>query len=556
MRSNWVWASVLTILVGCQTAGFAQSEKRRGTNRAYSQGDWVTYSVTRFVRDISIGYEYVYHATTGGITRFQHYQNSWDYPWTTSNGLADNNIFLVAFDFNTNKLWCVSQYAISHLEPASQTWSNIYFDEIGLRRNERIRSLGFGNDRRIYLATSSGGWYASDAVNTYFSSIQPPSDVSIVWHGQRDAKKGSLPNLFMSENRRFDSDRLVIQDYKLREFEVTCWEQDEWQNIWIGTWGLGAGRGDLTTFTLTMMPYGLWDSAVDALEREQDALWIGGVQNDNQDYPGVTFWDVADSPRYYEPYFMTGFDSGNITTIHQDNNFLWFGTPSGLVRFDLVKNSSETFTVVDNLVDNYVEDVVASQEYIWVATRGGVSRIEKSDAYKDSLRIKNVLYPQLGNIRVFDLEYQFNLLWMATEYGVFVYDTETETGGFYTGVEGPANQRTFAITCFENEVWFGSEEGISAFNIKTKEWLDPPARLYETDARIHRMVASKEAVWAATSQGVFKYDRFGQRWTTFTVQDGLPTDSVRSLLLDGDYIWFGSERGITHFYWNSPYRVD
>ena len=38
--------------------------------------------------------------------------------------------------------------------------------------------------------------------------------------------------------------------------------------------------------------------------------------------------------------------------------------------------------------------------------------------------------------------------------------------------------------------------------------------------------------------------------------DGLPSDDIRCLYVDGDYLWIGSDRGLTRFLWNDPYRID
>ena len=42
----------------------------------------------------------------------------------------------------------------------------------------------------------------------------------------------------------------------------------------------------------------------------------------------------------------------------------------------------------------------------------------------------------------------------------------------------------------------------------------------------------------------------------FTTQDGLPSNEIYELLLDGDYLWIGSDRGLTRFLWNDPDRID
>ena len=149
-----------------------QAEIRiRETNRHYQQGDWITYSTTRFIRNISIGERYVYFATTGGITRYNFFSNKWDFPWTISNGLADNNISLVAKDSNTGFLWCTHELGISYLEPASQLWFNFFYDEIGFDYNDYVTSIGFGDDRQIYLVTASNKDRKSTRLNSSHTDI-------------------------------------------------------------------------------------------------------------------------------------------------------------------------------------------------------------------------------------------------------------------------------------------------------------------------------------------------------------------------------------------------
>ena len=42
----------------------------------------------------------------------------------------------------------------------------------------------------------------------------------------------------------------------------------------------------------------------------------------------------------------------------------------------------------------------------------------------------------------------------------------------------------------------------------------------------------------------------------FTRFDGLPSPYVYSLRMDGDYLWVGTDEGLTRFLWNNPDRVD
>jgi ligand-binding sensor domain-containing protein len=70
------------------------------------------------------------------------------------------------------------------------------------------------------------------------------------------------------------------------------------------------------------------------------------------------------------------------------------------------------------------------------------------------------------------------------------------------------------------------------------------------------MVADSEVIWAATNQGVMRYNRQTQEWRRYTIEDGLMDNQVNAIAMDGDVVWFGANSGLTAFRWRAPGRVD
>jgi ligand-binding sensor domain-containing protein len=73
---------------------------------------------------------------------------------------------------------------------------------------------------------------------------------------------------------------------------------------------------------------------------------------------------------------------------------------------------------------------------------------------------------------------------------------------------------------------------------------------------IRDIESSDDVVWFATDKGVLKYDRLENYWRIFTKEDGLMSNDVYHLDLEGDILWISTDTGITLFYWNDPYRMD
>lgn len=533
----------------------ADQQRIYESNRAYEQGDWITYSVTRFIRYVSLGNNYVYFASTGGITRYNYFTNQWDYPWTVSNGLASNEVYLVAEDPNTGFVWAVTEKTISRYEPGAQIWYNEFFDELGMIQPP-VQSMGF-DGINIILVDSKDTWYQSSNQSLHLHEIEPYQNGQIRWFG-RQKSRSPLPHFFIEaeySDYMFDDADQEIQDNELRHWPITSWVRDNWGNLWLGTWGLGAGHGDLNVNRLRLMPFGLWDKTVDAIARDENSFWVGGMQ-DHREHTGITRWfGLQTPPDYYEPYQIAGFANPAITSIDLNEKFVFFGTLGGLSLYNRNEDYWRTLRRVHNLSDDRVTDMVLDSTFLWIATEGGVSRLSPSSIRPDSSDIKPVLPSRYKELTVYDAESYGDSLWLATEYGVYLYQKNKNSGAFIGDVDF-LNTRVFAISLFESELWFGTDEGVGCLDLKNYRLKQIPQRLHPINAQIHRMLASKESVWTATDNGVYKYHRFGNRWRHYTRYDGLADNRVYALYLDGDYIWFGTHEGLTRFYWNSPLRSD
>ena len=69
-------------------------------------------------------------------------------------------------------------------------------------------------------------------------------------------------------------------------------------------------------------------------------------------------------------------------------------------------------------------------------------------------------------------------------------------------------------------------------------------------------MADSAHVWVGKENGLLKYVKRENRWYRYSRADGLLDNSVRWILLDGDYIWLGTGRGLTRFFWNAPHLID
>lgn len=534
---------------------------RSGTNPNYDQGDWVSYSVARYVTSIAVGDQHIYFGTQhSGITRYDKFQSRWADPMTTSNGLADNQISAVAFDFDTGYLWCASRTALSFYHPTAERWTNYIKVEFGLSNSDEIESIGITSNQILFESRSGRLFEVSKFGGIVLlannESVSNPIG-QIRWSGLRaNPRRAIFPHFFMSNNYLFNPSGFV-EDARFRSAEITTAFEDDWGNFWIGTNGLGAGRGDVRSLRLEMLDFGLASAAVNAIAFHQGVLWIGGVDSFDEIH-AITQWDIPrEIWRDIERRDIGQLRSDQINAFTPDGDDLWLSTEYGLTRYSKKNNSWKTFDSFNGLSDNRIFDAATDDSTVFVATANGLNRILKKNlAHKDSLRFEKISPGNLTLVEVYDLERIENLLWAATSQGIYVYDTRKREGGFSSDVGGPLDRTVTTISRYGDEIWFGGVEGIDVFDAKRKQWLGVPEGRFFPNLAINRILADKDAVWAGTNEGVMKFDRQSRSWRTFNVDDGLLDNHVNAILLEGDYIWFGTDLGLTRFYWNNPRRVD
>lgn len=563
-KTNFVtWSGLFVWLVFLCSGAYAQGfvQRTHETNPNYREGDWISYSVAKYVTSIAIGDQYVYFGTRhAGITRYDFFRNRWDFPWTTSNGLADNAVFAVAYDPDTGFLWCATHLAISYYHPTAHRWRNLFKDEFGLPVFDEVESIGITTDKIVFV-TRTGKVFEGNkfgglllVAGNNFAGATPHGKIR--WFGKLAQKRRRFPQFFMSDGYLFDQQG-IVEDPHFRRAEIDAYLEDRWGNLWIGTRGLGAGRADLNTFRLDMLNFGLTSPMVSALSFYDNELWMGSARSFGQDR-GITAWNMDQERwRYYEQRDITDLESDQINAITVDGDSIWFATDHGLSLYDYKRGRWKTEDNFDGLSDNRVFDVIADKGWIYVATANGIDRISrKRPAKKDSLIIEHISPLNLTLVEVYDLELTKNLLWAGTRRGIFVYDTNKKEGGFNAEIGGPVNEVVTSISSYANEIWFGTQAGIEAYDLDKKEWFGVPEARSFPNTPINRILACKDAVWAATNHGVLKFNRKSRSWRTFNTTDGLLDDRVHALLLDGDYLWLGTNRGITQFLWNDPNRVD
>ncbi len=151
-----------------------------------------------------------------------------------------------------------------------------------------------------------------------------------------------------------------------------------------------------------------------------------------------------------------------------------------------------------------------------------------------------------GSNRLYDLAFDEDYLWLATNCGVIRWNSINKTAIKFTKQDGLVDNNVRAIA-FDKDgyKWFGTGGGVSRFN--GSYWTTYTME----DGLVYNYVRSIAIdshgnKWFGTYRGLSRFD--GIAWTTFTTENGLVYDYVRAIAVDRDgSLWLGTGGGLGVF---------
>ena len=350
--------------------------------------------------------------------------------------------------------------------------------------------------------------------------------------------------------------------------------EDDNNNIWIGSFGSGLDiysplSGELTSYIYDYNnPYSLSSNEVLSLFMDHSGIaWAGtnGLDKYNPRKEKFTLYD-------YVPYTREKMIFRNIHPIYEDfHGILWVGSKAdGLHVLD--RKNREYFHIThipgnaNSLSSNHIRSVKEFPEgVLWVGTEDrGLNKIFLDDQRKP-VRIKSYQYEadnpnSITSDKIYSLFTDKNgKLWIGTDNGLTIMDTETET--FTRYLPDPDNPNSISNTtvfCIygdnSGEIWLATDYGINRYNAATGGFEHFIRNENDTNTVIHNEILSfyedrQGYLWIGTyGKGLEKYDRENGIFTHFANIKGLSTAVVYGILADeSEKLWLSTNNGIIKF---------
>ncbi len=463
-------------------------------------GQTVTYSNFSFIRNIVTSSNNVYFATSNGIIIYDKFTRLWKEPLTAKYGIDDRDIYNIWVDRFDDHFY-------------AQTSTDLYeYDSSGQR------------------------WYSIGSLPAL----------------ETEDKKVVAPKvMFAPAGFNYLSDGRLVDDAG-RYFSLAETIEDGSGNLWLGTWGRGAAKSSSRTGLIELLPYGLIQERVNAIFNDSRILWVSGAVV-NSSRTGISIFDPEENSfEYIESGLTSDFPAVDINSLFGDESTIYAGTETGLITFD-----RETLRIVsrysrkNGLTNDNILSIVATGDTIFAGTASGLNMIMP---FGDSVEIGGPV--QLLDDVIYDLEVVDTTLWIAANSGCYRWYWTTDKLQQYQDPKLVIFSSCLAIERWKNFLWLASNDGVVKLNLKTGE--TTPFRS-ATSNRDFRALAVNDSIAVMTSNRGMSMlfhaiDKPFER--EFTTDDGLPSAKVFELELEGDFVWIGTDRGLTKFWWNNPGRVD
>jgi ligand-binding sensor domain-containing protein len=463
-------------------------------------GQAVTYANFSYVNYVASSMSHVYFATTEGIIVYDKIAELWENPLTGSVGLGSREV---------RRLW--------------------------------VDTFG----EKLYAITD-GQRYEYEAV---FDTWYPVTEIPEIRTGTRHV--ATPGNMFPPFGHNYLSDGRLVDPHG-RSYPITDVLDDGDGNLWLGTWGYGTATAETGSQVIELRPYGLLQNDVSDIHADDSLLWLAG-RAFGSFRTGLTWFDLtANRFGYVESGIDNRFEAADIYCLESDAKAVYVGSSSGLMVYDRrLGQVTDRLDRRNGLTDDDVISLKRVGDSLFVGTRYGLNLL---DFGADSISYVNPR--EFINRAIYDMESVNGFLWLATSSGAYRLSLKTGKVQKLDAPDLPVLGHVYAAEAYGSELWFITDAGLvrlSVVTAHTEAYQNIPGR-YGAGA----LAVNDRIVALASDHGLtLMFREEGKPFKKeFTTEDGLPSGVVKALLLDGDYLWIGSERGLTRFWWNNPRRID
>lgn len=448
--------------------------------------------------------------------------------------LHNNDIADIGTD-NNGSIWII--YRDGLLEKMNETTHAV------TARNDFLQQKYAGklSDYRMFVDAEGDVWIFiyGEPLGTYYFNTSNNS----VLHLNRNAAKGRLNNDVL-----------------------TSIHQDTRGMVWISTDHGGINIVNKKTFDVRYLLNNADDSkalsqnSIYTIYRDNTGImWVGTFKK------GINYYheNFIKFPVYrHQPSDANSLPFDDVNHfVEDDKGNIWMGTNGGgLLYYDRLAGSFRQFRHSPSNSNSLSNDVIVSlyidsEKKLWIGTYfGGL------DCYdgKQFVHYKNnpADPSSISDNRIWEIyEDAQKQLWVGTlAGGLNRFDRAKKIFYHYRSGDPNSIKSDYIPAIIEdkdNNLWIGTAYGISVLDKKTDRFFYFNHDAADTgsisnDNIITLFCDSRGLTWAGTREGLNLYDKSTKKFRHYRIEDGLPSNTVLTILEDNDHaLWFSTPNGIS-----------
>ena len=432
----------------------------------------------------------------------------------------------VAVD-SDDSLWIGGYGGLKHVRNGKAI--KVYTTIDGLS-NDRVGKIVVASDRSVWFSTMSGlNRLADGKVHVFTTRDGLPNDVVT---GLYPAADGTLwvktrnSDVVRWINGHFEP--LVVPDVvggNVRDMLL-----DRNGNLWIASGTEGLLRLDGKQLSRFSSKDGLSsDAAVNLYEDREGNLWVGTTAGGLERFRDGSF------TTYAKEEGLSG-DQAN-AVIEDRAGDIWVTTTGGLDQ--LHGNQVRSFRSNDKVLDTWALLEDRASNLLVGTSSGGVLKL--TDGQLVSMLSERDGIPPYHISEIF--EDAMSRLWVASRGGGMALVVAGKTS-MLTTANGLRSNGLYAVAeGRDGAIWIGSDDGLDKI-VNGHVATFPMAKNLAGALVIALYFDSRDALWIGTfGRGLFRMEN--GRFTQYTTHQGLPDDSVNSIVEDGARnLWIGSDHDV------------
>jgi len=511
--------------------------------------DWTLYRQTGKINSITEGYNFAYIATeNAGILRFHLYQNRFDEPITTAQGLSDNQIHVVHFDYITGILWVASEDYIDYSYNAKGNWFHLELNDTGLHRDALVNQIGSSLN---YIWVNIGSSYLKlDKVSGIVMGILPlPDEDNINWGSERE-QYFELPNIlknyFITEGWMLNNNQFINQFGKI--VEPTTFYFGKNSEVYIGLEDGTVFIGDDQMETLYPYNFGLNSTNITAFTKDEDCWIVGeyGYQTE-----GITKYNLHNKEFHYIDFENeVNLNPKSFYSVIETNNEVWFGGKSIISIYNKKKDYWKEINEANGIPDGIVTAMAEDTSLIWIGSTRGLAKISKIFKYAEQLDFGKSL--SLRSIN--DLEIVNGNIWIATDHYLLIYNTDKKSlyDFKWFGNTKLINDRENIFTGFtdlyqiDDEIYVSTQEGILKYNIQDDYWMVVVEPSAYGGSKVNNLIVRSGYCFLGTDQGIWQINIADGNSQLY---DFTFIGSVQDMYIQDNELLIGCDNGLIKYLW-------